>query len=128
MAGAKMTEGDVLNSIRIEGAKIQMLLWRNNTGALQDEHGRLVRYGLGNDSTASNKLIKSSDLVGIWKGQFVSVECKASGWNDPFAPDSRRKPTDRERAQRAWLDLVAREGGCACFATCWDDVRRQFGI
>lgn len=128
MEGAEMTEGDVLNSIRIEAAKIRMYLFRNNSGALQDVRGRLVRYGLGNDSTASNKLIKSSDLVGIWGGRFVSIECKASGWTDPFAPDSRRKPSERERAQRAWLDLVTREGGYACFATSWDDVRRQFGI
>jgi hypothetical protein len=123
-----MTEGDTQNNIRIEAAKIRMHLWRNNSGALQDVRGRLVRYGLGNDSTASNKMLKSSDLVGIWGGRFVSIECKAPGWSDPFAPGATRKPTERERAQRAWLDLVAREGGCACFATCWDDVRRQFGI
>lgn len=123
-----MTEADVQNSIRIEGAKIRMILWRNNSGALQDVKGRLVRYGLGNDSTASNKLLKSSDLIGIWGGRFVSIECKASGWQDPFAPNATRRPTPREEAQKAWLTLVACQGGYACFATCWEDVLRQFGI
>ena len=36
-----MTETDVQNTIRIEGAKIRMILWRNNSGALQDVKGRL---------------------------------------------------------------------------------------
>ena len=123
-----MIEGDVQNTIRIEGAKIKMILWRNNNGALQDVHGRLVRYGLGNDSTATNKLIKSSDLVGIWNGTFVSIECKASDWRNPWAEGSRRKPTDRETAQKAWIDIVTREGGLACFATCWADVEEAIRV
>lgn len=114
-------EIDIQNSIRIEGAKIRMLLWRNNNGALPDASGRWVRYGLGNDSKAANETYKSSDLIGVWRGRFVSIECKAPDWVNPWLPDNRRKPSKREIAQKNWIDCVVREGGLACFATSWND-------
>lgn len=44
--------------------------WRNNTGALKDSKGRLVRYGLKG----------SADIIGILPdGRFLSVECKREG-------------------------------------------------
>jgi hypothetical protein len=109
-----MNELDVQNIIRIEAAKIGMILWRNNSGALRDIKGRLVRYGLGNDSTTTNKVMKSSDLIGIYKGLFVAIECKAEGWT--------YRGTDRELAQSAFLMLVRRNGGIGCFASKWADV------
>jgi hypothetical protein len=122
-----MTEIDVQNLIRIEAAKIGMWLLRNNSGALQDVNGRLIRFGLGNDSTATNKKIKSSDLIGVWEGRAVAIECKAEGWKNPFVL-TRLKPTDREKAQWAFINLWRAHGGLACFATCWDDVLREFNI
>lgn len=49
---------------------IGIYAWRNNTGALQDKHGRMVRYGLRG----------SSDIIGILPdGRFLAIECKREG-------------------------------------------------
>lgn len=112
-----MREQDTQNSIRIEAARHGLTLWRNNSGALRDVTGRVVRYGLGNDSPAVNRVCKSSDLIGLWRGRFVAIECKPPGW--------RYHGNDRERAQLAFLELVHRAGGLGCFATCWDDVLKE---
>jgi len=103
------------NEIRIGAAKIGCMLWRNNVGVLYDAQGRPVRYGLGNDTKAINERLKSSDLIGIYEGRFVSVECKDVDW-------TWRGGRAREIAQLAWINLIRERGGVACFATCWDDL------
>jgi len=117
-----MIETDVQNIIRLEGSKHGLLLFRNNSGALQDVRGRLVRFGLGNDSASTNKVFKSSDLVGVQHntGKFVAIECKPKGW--------KYTGKDREVAQLHFITLVRRYGGLACFATCWEDVARECKI
>lgn len=107
--------------IRLEAAQKGLYLWRNNVGALKDDTGRVVRYGLANDSAALNDKFKSSDLIGIRPfvvqsvhvgklfGQFVAREVKAPGWDYTGTP--------RERAQAAFVHLVQANGGDACFAT-----------
>jgi hypothetical protein len=84
------------------------------------EEGKLVRYGLANDSKAVNEMIKSSDLIGIRPvlitpahvgytvGQFVAREVKAGAWM--------YRGTSHEQAQKRFLELVAGMGGDACFA------------
>ncbi len=107
--------------VRLEAPTKGVTLWRNNVGVLTDINGRPVRFGLANDSKQLNEALKSSDLIG-WRpvlitpghvgrtlAQFVSRECKAPGWT--------YTGTDRERAQKAWLDLVAAAGGDSAFAT-----------
>ena len=97
-------------------------MFRNNSGALKDERGVPVRYGLANESAQQNKVLKSSDLIGIRKrlitvhdvgsviGQFVARECKHGTWvYDPR--------DDRERAQNTFLELVLSYGGDAAFAS-----------
>lgn len=108
------TETDIQNQIRIDAARYGLILWRNNNGVLFDAEGRPVRYGLGNDSRAVNEKLKSSDLIGIFHGKFCSVEVKADDWEF--------HGTAREVAQLTWIRLIRREGGIACFATCFDDV------
>lgn len=107
--------------VRLESARLGITMWRNNVGALEDERGRWVRYGLCNDSKQLNEKVKSGDLIGIRPititpqmvgyrvGQFVSREMKAPGWKYSGTP--------REVAQLAWADLVTSLGGDARFTT-----------
>ena len=112
-----MRESDVLNAIRLEASRLSIHLWRNNVGCTYTEDGSFIRYGLANDSSTVNSIIKSGDLIGIrpvviepWMvggiiGQFVSRECKASDWKYTGTP--------REKAQKAWCDLITARGGDA---------------
>lgn len=114
-------EAFVQNRLRTELRVRGFYLFRNNVGALKDERGVPVRYGLANDTPALNKAIKSGDLIG-WRqviigpehlgqpfARFVSVECKEPGW--------RGVVNDREKAQQRWLELVNAQGGEAYFST-----------
>ena len=116
-----MREADVQNTIRIEGAKVGLLLFRNNVGVLKDKNDRPVRFGLANDSAELNRKYKSSDLIGVDSrcGVFVAIEVKEPGWK--YNPND-----EHEVAQRAFLDLIIAKGGLATFATSWDDVKEYF--
>ena len=95
------------------------LLWRNNVGVAKREDGVPVRYGLANSSRQMNKLIKSSDLIGIRPviithdmvgqiiGQFVAIETKHEGWE--------YSGTEHEVAQKNFIDQVIAKGGYAYF-------------
>lgn len=103
-------EGKVQAAVRVRAAGMGWVLWRNNSGALTDVHGRLIRYGLANDSKAVNKRVKSSDLIGVGPGgRFIAIECKAPDW--VF------EGTDREIAQLRFITLVIQAGGVAAFVT-----------
>lgn len=119
VAGKPLSEATVQAACRLEAPKHGDRLWRNNVGALRDERGVPVRFGLGNDSPAVNKAIKSGDLIGIRRrlitadligqvlGQFWSREVKAGDWL--FTG------TEREVAQLAWANHVNALGGDAGF-------------
>lgn len=114
-------EGDVQNLVRLAASRLGVRMWRNNNGAGRLENGSFVRWGLANDSSEMNRVVKSADLIGIRPviitpehigmtiGQFVSREVKASNWID--------RNTERERAQKRWADLVTSLGGDAAFTT-----------
>jgi len=120
-SGPAGSEAWAQSAVRLEASQKGMRLWRNNVGALRDEAGRVVRYGLANDSAQLNSRIKSSDLIGIkpltvtadMVGHTVGVmlcrEIKAPGW--------RYTGTDREQAQLAWINMINSMGGDAAFAT-----------
>lgn len=117
--GSGRSEGAVSNDVRIAASRLGMRLWRNNNGALLNEVGVPVRFGLANESPAMNKVIKSADLIGIRPvligpehvgetiGKFMSIECKEEGWHFTGTP--------REEAQQAWAALVLSLGGEARF-------------
>lgn len=117
------SEAAVDSVVVLEAARLDIPLWRNNVGALKDEHGRMVRYGLANSTKDENKLLASSDRIGIRKrsvaemyaqgiqycGQFVARETKPVGW--------RFTGTDREEGQFRWAELILSYGGDAAFVT-----------
>lgn len=122
------SEAAIQQAIRLDIARSGIDLWRQNVGACQDQSGRLIRYGLLNDSKAINEKFKSSDLIGIrpilvtseWVGHtvgvFAAIECKESGW--------KLRPGDaRGQAQQRFIDLVRAAGGFAGFAQSVDDAR-----
>ena len=115
------SEAAVQQRVRISESRKGNRLWRNNNGACEDITGRVIRYGLGNDSSQINKVFKSSDLIGITPhvvtpvdvglrlGIFTSIEVKREGWS--------YKGTARETAQFNWLKLVMSLGGIGRFST-----------
>lgn len=114
------SEAAIQTRVRLEAAKKNIILWRNNVGAIHTKDGLFFRYGLANDSKQLNKRIKSSDLIGIRAiviqhahlgctiGQFVARECKNGNW--------KYAATEEEQAQLKYLELVNSLGGDACFA------------
>lgn len=127
-----MRESVLQQSLRVAAPKNNAILWRNNNGAMFDETGRLVRFGLGHDSAKTNKFIKSSDLIGITEititpemvgkkvGVFTAVECKPSDWK--FPRPTNKKEFARCNAQKNFIDKVIGMGGMATFATKIEDV------
>ncbi len=127
---ARMNEAALQSHVRLAFADIGPV-WRNNSGACEDKTGRLIRYGLGNDSKQLNDKIKSSDLIGItpvvawlpsanaWVklGVFTALEIKAPGWH--------QTPGDkRAEAQAKFHDIVRDVGGFAGFVTDVRDIQR----
>lgn len=110
-------EGIIQRETRLEAARLDKLLFRNNRGAGRMESGNYVRYGLANDSKKLGDEIKSADLVGIERvlitpemvgqsiGRFLSVEVKASDW--------KYKGTPEEVAQVKWATTINNYGGRA---------------
>lgn len=121
------SEAQIQQDIRLDAARHGTPLLRNNSGATFDEQGRMVRYGLGNDSAKINKVFKSSDLIGIWPvtvtremvgrtlGVFFAVECKAPGWKF-------RESDKRAVAQKNFGEWVQSHGGVFMFATGPGDI------
>lgn len=113
------TETDNVKAIRLEAARNNRILWRNNTGVAFSKSGRPVRYGLANDSHRVNEVCKSSDLIGITPvtitsehvgstiGQFTAREVKKSKWIFSGTPE--------EMAQAGFLWIVNNYGGDGCF-------------
>lgn len=115
------SEAAIQTQLRVAASRAGWRLWRNNVGAGTLENGSHVRWGLANDSSRTNASCKSGDLIGVIPvlitqahvgttiGQFASVEVKRAGW--------KYTGTDREKAQKNWIELVNGLGGHAIFST-----------
>jgi len=114
-------EGTVQQEVQLQARYEDCHLMRNNSGALKDETGRLVRYGLGNVSKQHNDQIKSSDLIGFTKkvitpemvgstvAVFTAIEVKAEKWKEE------KKFNKRESAQNNFINWIKLNGGIAGF-------------
>ena len=115
------TEAFAQSQVLLEAPRVGARLWRNNVGACEDKTGRIIRYGLCNESKQQNTLCKSADLIGIKPilitpdmcgstiGQFVAREVKRPGWS--------YKATPHESAQLNFQMMCIALGGDAQFVT-----------
>ena len=98
-----VSEHEIQQRIRLACGRGPVRLWRNNSGALIDQQGRLVRFGLckgSSDLIGLRTLEITPGLVGQRLAQFVALEIKtARGVASP--------------EQRAFLALVEQLGGLA---------------
>lgn len=99
-----MRERDIMAAILLEAPKLNMRLYRNNSGVLKDARGQHVKFGL---------CFGSSDLIGWTRiGQlaiFTAIEVKQPG----------KRPTPQ---QAAFIKAVYSSGGIAFVATSVDDL------
>ena len=97
------SEHEIQQRIRLACGRRAVRLWRNNTGALVDQQGRFVRFGLckgSSDLIGLRSLEITPEMVGQRVAQFVALEVKtASGVVSS--------------EQRAFLQLVQQLGGVA---------------
>ena len=98
-----MGEHEIQQRIRLACGHGPVRLWRNNSGALVDQQGRLVRFGLckgSSDLIGLRTLEITPALVGQSIAQFVALEIKTARG-------------DVRPEQRAFLQLVEQLGGLA---------------
>ncbi len=125
------SEKVIQQQTQLEHAKIGPI-FRNNSGACQDQTGRMVRYGLGHVSAKQVKEWASSDLIGITPtlitpemvgyhlGVFTAFEIKPTGW-------TMRPSDDRAKAQAKFHDIVKAACGYAGFVSDPSDIYRIIG-
>jgi hypothetical protein len=117
MMASRSDELAVQNDIRIACGAGPARLWRNNTGALKDATGRLVRYGLcpgSSDLIGLRQVTITPDMVGHTIAQFVAIEVKDRG-----------RLTEQ---QQAFIAMVQQAGGLAGVARSVEDARRILSL
>ena len=120
--GVGTSEAWAQQKIRVDVSRKGGRVWTNKMGAAHDlKSNRQIRYGLANDSPRINKVLKSSDLIGViptlitpamvgrYAGLFASIEVKKPGWH--------YRGGEHESAQLAWMQLILSLGGIAGFST-----------
>ena len=109
-----MSEQELLQRIRMQLGSSPVRLWRNNVGALRDERGRLVTYGLckgSSDLIGLRQVLIGPEHLGQTLAVFSAIEVKA--------------PKGRLREeQRSFLELVERFGGYSGVATSVEEAAR----
>lgn len=103
MAGSN--ELAVQNRIRLALSRGPVRLFRNNTGALKDANGRLVRFGLcqgSSDLIGWKTVTVTPDMVGLNLALFVAIEVKDKG--------------QATQDQQRFLDAVSSAGGLSGIA------------
>jgi hypothetical protein len=112
-----MSEQAIQQRIRLACSRGRVRLWRNNTGAMRDERGQLVRFGLcpgSADLIGYRSVTVTPDMVGTTLAVFAAVEVKtATG-----------RPTSE---QTAFLEHVTAAGGLAGIARSVEDAERILG-
>lgn len=111
------SEQAIQQEIRLALGHGAMRLFRNNTGALRDESGRLVRFGLcegSSDLIGLRRVEVTEELLGQMVGQFVALEVKTA----------RGRVTEQ---QERFLAMVRQMGGVAEVVRSVEEAKRLLG-
>jgi hypothetical protein len=115
---ASPSEYEIQQRIRLACGHGPVRLWRNNTGALVDQQGRLVRFGLcrgSSDLIGLRSLEITPEMVGQRIAQFVALEIKT-----PHGAVSSE--------QRAFLQLVGQLGGVAAVCRSIEEAEQSLSV
>ena len=113
-----MSEHEIQQRIRLACGQGPVRLWRNNSGALVDQQGRLVRFGLckgSSDLIGLRTLEITPELVGQRLAQFVALEIKTA--RGVVSPE-----------QRAFLALVEQLGGVAAVCRSVEEAEQALEL
>ncbi len=113
-----INEHEIQQRIRLACGRGPVRLWRNNNGALVDQQGRLVRFGLckgSSDLIGLRTLEITTDLVGQRLAQFVALEIKTA--RGVVSPE-----------QRAFLALVEQLGGVAAVCRSVEEAEQALEL
>ena len=107
-------EAVVQNKIRLALGNGKIRLFRNNTGALTDIKGRLVKFGLckgSSDLIGFKTITITPDMVGQNVAVFSAIEVKDKG-----------KATDD---QKKFINIIKKAGGLAGVARDIKDAKKN---
>lgn len=108
-----MKESAIQQNIMLGISKPGVRIWRNNCGALKDQDGRLIRFGVanpgGSDLIGWRSVTVTPDMVGQKIAVFLAIEVKGE----------RGKATD---PQKNFIARVKADGGLAGVARSIDDA------
>ena len=111
---SSLSEHEIQQRIRLACGRGAVRLWRKNTGALVDQQGRFVRFGLcrgSSDLIGLRSFEVTPELVGQRLAQFVALEVKtAQGVLNP--------------EQQAFLRLVQQLGGVAAACRSVEEAKQ----
>ncbi len=114
-----MSETSILQNIRLDlGLLPEVKIFRNNTGALRDDKGRPVTFGLhpgSPDLVGWRTVIVTPEMVGKPLAVFLGIEVKTR-----FG-----RPTEQ---QQLFLETVRSAGGMAGVARSPDQARFIAGL
>ena len=112
-----LREQEIQQRIRLACGHGPVRLWRNNTGALVDQQGRFVRFGLckgSSDLIGLRSLEITPELVGQRLAQFVALEIKTGSGTV-------------SSEQRAFLRLVEELGGVSAVCRSVEEAEQLLG-
>ena len=110
-------EAYVQNKIRLAVGHGGIRLFRNNTGALLDIKGRLVKFGLckgSSDLIGFKTVTITPDMVGQKIAIFSAIEVKDKG-----------KATNE---QKKFIDVIKKAGGLAGIARDIEDAKKILDV
>lgn len=123
------SESEIQQEIRVEAPKMGVTLMRNNQGGFKDETGRMVRFGLGNESPNQNylssdligftEIVVTADMIGKRIAVFTAVEVKRENWKSGVK-------NEREQKQNNFIAWVKSRGGIALMTNSVDEFKKLF--